>query len=227
MQGHAGVPSFRPSAWRPGTGEADPSLALRMTGEMESWGATTRRAKPRLKRTLIRPFGPPSPWKGEGPERKENRKTFPPEGGRWRRSRRMRGRLETGKRSKPISLPCRKKKRFLESKEKGAPVGVKWLQIGIRRPGFTPPPRTSTVHRRLRRWNRERLWFYPQFFRRLRGRGLPRGLAGGRRPPLQRRHMCGWGRGDLWSPAARQRTVLFVGRDDSARPRYHRSSPSF
>ena len=35
-------------------------------------------AKPRLKRTLIRPFGPPSPWKGEGPERTENRKTFPP-----------------------------------------------------------------------------------------------------------------------------------------------------
>ena len=45
---------------------------------------------------------------------------------------------------------------------------VEWLQIGIRRPVFTPPLRTSTVHRRLRRWNRERPWFYPHFFRRLR-----------------------------------------------------------
>ena len=154
------------------------------------WGATTRRAKPRLKRTLIRPFGPPSPWKGEGPERKENRKTFPPQGGRWRRSRRMRGRLETGKRSKPISLPCRKKKRFLESKEKGAPVRVRWLQIVIRRPVFTPPPSTSTGHS-LRRRNRERLWFYPTFFRRLRRWGSGRGAAawcsfccrGGYQPP--------------------------------------------
>ena len=43
------------------------------------------------------------------------------------------------RRSKPISLPCWKKEWFLESKEKGAPVGVRWLQIGIRRPVFTPP----------------------------------------------------------------------------------------
>ena len=56
---------------------------------------------------------------------------------------------------RPFLFPCRKKKRFLESKEKGAPVRVEWLQIGIRRPGFTPPLSTSTVHRRLRRWNRE------------------------------------------------------------------------
>ena len=67
------------------------------------------------------------------------------------------------------------KERFLESKEKGAPKGVRWLQIGIRLPGFTPPLWTSTVHRRLRRWNRDKMWFYPHFFRRLRmwvsGRG--------------------------------------------------------
>ena len=45
---------------------------------------------------------------------------------------------------------------------------VEWLQIGIRRPVFTPPLWTSTVHRRLRRWNRDKPWFYPTFFRRLR-----------------------------------------------------------
>ena len=75
----------------------------------------------------------------------------------------------------PFLFPCRKKKRFLESKEKGASKRVEWSQIGIRRPVFTPPPSTSTVHRRLRRWNRDKLWFYPYFFRRLRrwvsGRG--------------------------------------------------------
>ena len=102
---------------------------------------------------------------------------LPPKGGRWRRSRRMRGRLETGKRSKPVSFSLPEKERFLESKEKGAPVGVEWFQIGIRRPGFTPPLCTSTVHRRLRRWNRETLWFYPHFFRRLRGRASERGAA--------------------------------------------------
>ena len=69
------------------------------------------------------------------------------------------------------------KERFLESKEKGAPVRVEWSQIGIRRPGFTPPLWTSTVHRRLRRWNRERPWFYPPFFRRLRGWASDRGGA--------------------------------------------------
>ena len=74
-----------------------------------------------------------------------------------------------GRRSKTISFSLLEKEWFLESKEKGAPVRVEWLQIGIRRPGFTPPLRTSTVHRRLRRWNRERPWFYPHFFRRLRG----------------------------------------------------------
>ena len=39
------------------------------------------------------------------------------------------------------------KERFLESKEKGATVGVEWSHIGIRRPGFTPPLWTGTVHR--------------------------------------------------------------------------------
>ena len=75
----------------------------------------------------------------------------------------------------PFLFPCRKKKRVLESKEKGASKRVEWSQIGIRRPVFTPPPSTSTVHRRLRRWNREKSWFYPQFFRRLRGWGAVRG----------------------------------------------------
>ena len=65
---------------------------------------------------------------------------------------------------RPFLFPCRKKKRFLESKEKGAPVRVKWLQIGIRRPVFTPPLSTSTVHRRLRRWNRESRGSIPHFF---------------------------------------------------------------
>ena len=49
--------------------------------------------------------------------------------------------------SKPVSFSLLEKERFLESKEKGAPEWVEWLQIGIRRPGFTPPPSTSTVHR--------------------------------------------------------------------------------
>ena len=49
--------------------------------------------------------------------------------------------------SKPVSFSLLEKERFLESKEKGAPEWVEWLQIGIRRPVFTPPPSTSTVHR--------------------------------------------------------------------------------
>ena len=127
MQGHAGVPSFAGGGilafpW------GKVAFAEQMTDEEGPYdvlyaadrndclslrGARRpRRAKPRLKRTLIRPFGPPSPFQGEGPERKENRKTFPPQGGRWRRSRRMRGRLETGKRSKPISLPAGKRNGF-------------------------------------------------------------------------------------------------------------------
>ena len=71
--------------------------------------------------------------------------------------------------SKPVSFSLLEKERFLKSKEKGAPKRVEWSRIGIRRPGFTPPLSTSTVHRRLRRWNRGKLWFYPHFFRRLRG----------------------------------------------------------
>ena len=116
----------------------------------------------------------------------------------------MRGRLETGKRSKPISLPCRKKKRVLESKEKGAPVRVQWLQIGFRRPGFTPPPSTSTVHRRLRRRNRDKPWFYPQFFRRLRGRASGRGDAA--RYSLFTLHYS--------------LLLFFVGRDDPGAPNH-------
>ena len=44
------------------------------------WGATTRRAKPLLRRTLIRPCGPPSPFQGEGFWTLIL--TFPPMGGR-------------------------------------------------------------------------------------------------------------------------------------------------
>ena len=51
------------------------------------------------------------------------------------------------RRSKPVSFSLLEKERFLESKEKGAPERVEWSQIGIRRPVFTPPLRTSTVHR--------------------------------------------------------------------------------
>ena len=43
------------------------------------------------------------------------------------------------RRSKPVSFSLLEKERFLESKEKGAPVRVEWSQIGIRRPVFTPP----------------------------------------------------------------------------------------
>ena len=50
-------------------------------------------------------------------------------------------------RSKPVSFSLLEKERFLESKEKGAPEWVEWSQIGIRRPVFTPPLSTSTVHR--------------------------------------------------------------------------------
>ena len=66
--------------------------------------------------------------------------------------------------TKPVSFSLLEKERFLESKEKGAPVRVEWLQIGIRRPGFTPPLSTSTVHRRLRRWNRESRGSIRHFF---------------------------------------------------------------
>ena len=81
------------------------------------------------------------------------------------------------------------KERFLESKEKGAPKGVRWLQIGIRRPGFTPPTSTSPVHSGLPGWNRGKPWSYPHFFRRLRGLVSGRGgvvwyslYCGARRP---------------------------------------------
>ena len=89
----------------------------------------------------------------------------------------MRERLETGETVKTHFASLLEKEWFLESKEKGAPVRVEWLQIGIRRPVFTPPLSTSTVHRRLRRWNRKKLWSYPTFFRRLRGWVSGRGGA--------------------------------------------------
>ena len=81
------------------------------------------------------------------------------------------------RRSKPVSFSLPEKERFLESKEKGAPVGVEWFQIGIRRPVFTPPPSTSPVYGRLPRRNRENPWSYPTFFRRLRGWESGRGAA--------------------------------------------------
>ena len=84
--------------------------------------------------------------------------------------------LKKETRSKPI-FPRRKKKRFLESREKGASVRVEWSQIGIRRPGFTPPLRTSPVYGRLPGWNRETPWSYPTFFRRLRRWVSGRGAA--------------------------------------------------
>ena len=116
----------------------------------------------------------------------------------------MRGRLETGKRSKPVSFSLLEKERFLESKEKGAPEWVEWSQIGIRRPGFTPPLWTSTVHRRLRRWTRDKLWFYPHFFRRLRGRVSERG--GAARYSLFTLHYS--------------LLLFFVGRDDPGAPNH-------
>ena len=79
--------------------------------------------------------------------------------------------------SKPVSFSLLEKERFLEFKEKGAPVWVEWSQIGIRRPVFTPPLRSSSVYRRLRRRNWETLWFYPHFFRRLRRWVSGRGAA--------------------------------------------------
>ena len=48
-------------------------------------------------------------------------------------------RERTGRRLKTRFASLLEKERFLESKEKGAPVRVEWSQIGIRRPGFTPP----------------------------------------------------------------------------------------
>ena len=39
---------------------------------------------------------------------------------------------------RPFRFP-QEKETVLGSKEKGAPVGVRWSQIGFRRPGFTPP----------------------------------------------------------------------------------------
>ena len=56
-------------------------------------------------------------------------------------------RIEEETLSKTVSFSLLEKERFLESKEKGAPVWVEWLQIGIRRPVFTPPLSTSPVHR--------------------------------------------------------------------------------
>ena len=81
------------------------------------------------------------------------------------------------RRSKPVSFSLLEKERFLESKEKGASVRVEWSQIGIRRPGFTPPLCTSPVYGRLPGWNKGKLWSYPHFFRRLRRQASERGGA--------------------------------------------------
>ena len=113
---------------------------------------------------------------------------------------------------RPFLFPCWKKKRFLESKEKGAPVGVRWLQIGFRRPVFTPPLWSGPVHGGLPGRNRDKPWFYPHFFRRLRGWGSERGAAdwyslyrgmGFRLSYLFTLHFSLF--------------LFFVGRDDSAR----------
>ena len=82
-----------------------------------------------------------------------------------------------GRRLKTRFASLLEKERFLESKEKGAPKGVEWSQIGIRRPGFTPPLRSSPVYGRLPGRNRDKLWSYPHFFRRLRGWASRRGVA--------------------------------------------------
>ena len=112
----------------------------------------------------------------------------------------------------PFLFPCRKKKRFLESKEKGAPVRVEWSQVGIRRPGFTPPLWSGPVHGGLPGRNRENRWSYPTFFRRLRRWGSERGAAdwyslyrgmGFRLSYLFTLHFSLF--------------LFFVGRDDSAR----------
>ena len=116
-----------------------------------------------IQRPLIRPCGTPSPHWGEGYViwANANQHTF----------------LEKGDDLKTRFASLLEKERFLESKEKGAPVGVEWSQIGIRRPVFTPPLWTSPVCGRLPRWNRDKPWFYPHFFRRLRGWVSPRGGA--------------------------------------------------
>ena len=108
------------------------------------------------------------------------------------------------RRSKTISLPCWKKKRSLESKEKGAPKGVRWLQIVIRRLGFTPPLWTSPVYGRLPGRNRDKPWSYPNFFRRLRGWGSGRGDAA--RYSLFTLHYS--------------LLLFFVGRDDPGAPKH-------
>ena len=152
-----------------------------------------------IQRPLIRPCGG----------------TFPPLGGRlylfqqipinirfWRK--------ETL--SKPVSFSLLEKERFLESREKGAPWRVRWFQIGIRRPGFTPPLWSGPVHGGLPGRNRENRWSYPTFFRRLRRWGSERGAAdwyslyrgmGFRLSYLFTLHFSLF--------------LFFVGRDDSAR----------
>ena len=122
------------------------------------WGATTRRAKPHAKMGSPRePSAAGRVGRGRARERSEKCPT-----GRFERC----GLCEDDK-TRFASLL--EKERFLESKEKGAPVRVEWSQIGIRRPGFTPPLRSSPVYGRLPGWNRDKPWSYPTFFRRLRG----------------------------------------------------------
>ena len=112
---------------------------------------------------LIRPCGAPSPLWGEGHACGTDANQYTFKDGRDVQ--------------RPFLFPCRKKKRFLGSKEKGAPVRVEWSQIGFRRPVFTPPPSTGPVHSGLPGRSRETRWSYPTFFRRLRRWASGRGAA--------------------------------------------------
>ncbi len=61
-------------------------------------------------------------------------------------------------------FPAGKRMVFGIQRKRGS-VWVEWSQIGIRRPGFTPPSRSSPVYGRLPRRNRDKRWSYPTFFR--------------------------------------------------------------
>ncbi len=155
-----------------------------------------------IQRPLIRPCGAPSPHWGEGYViwANANQHTF----------------LEKGDDLKTRFASLLEKERFLESKEKGAPVGVEWSQIGIRRPVFTPPLRSSPVHGRLPGWNRGKLWSYPTFFRRLRGWELKRGGAS----VAAWVRFAAWGAAPSLFPIHTSLFLLFVGRDDLGAPNH-------
>ena len=144
-----------PITIRKRTGETDPSLALRMTRGVESVG---------------RGF-PDGPWCCAGCGARRLGAPNHVSAHCFLLCER------TGETFKDHFASLLEKGRFLESKEKGAPKGVEWSQIGIRRLGFTPPLWTSPVYGRLPRRNRDKPWSYPNFFRRLRGWGSGRGGA--------------------------------------------------